>query len=264
MRYTQKDICHAFDVTRDTLRHYERLGIITPEIAPNGYRYYDDWQINLLWDAKRYQAMGFSLAQIRDMLHRNSLPEMQELIRLRKEDMERQLAYQTMALEEMRKFQSRLSGAEERLGVFAIRDLFEARFVPRREVHDLLFDERLDEAKHFVNANQAVCMPPCVYFPDAYGETYYWGFGMRTDRYQQLGGPESGFVTLPGVRALTTCIDAGERWSFSQALFADLLEEARRQGERPLGMLWGLLLTRTYDAGGGYHRYVEAILPLED
>ena len=30
MRYTQKDICRAFDITRDTLRHYEKLGIIQP------------------------------------------------------------------------------------------------------------------------------------------------------------------------------------------------------------------------------------------
>ena len=49
MRYTQKDVCRAFDIKRDTLRHYERLGIIEPEVDPsNGYRYYDDWQINLL------------------------------------------------------------------------------------------------------------------------------------------------------------------------------------------------------------------------
>ncbi|MBR3328096.1 MAG: MerR family transcriptional regulator [Atopobiaceae bacterium] len=55
MRYTQKNLCRAFDIKRDTLHHYERLGIIHPQIdAGNGYRYYDDWQINLLWECKRY------------------------------------------------------------------------------------------------------------------------------------------------------------------------------------------------------------------
>lgn len=74
MRYTQKDICKAFDVTRDTLRHYERLGILVPEVDPtNCYRYYDDWQISLLWECKRYQAMGFSLSEISQILHADLL-----------------------------------------------------------------------------------------------------------------------------------------------------------------------------------------------
>lgn len=63
MRYTQKDIRQKLGFTRDALRLYEKRGIIQPEIDPgNGYRYYDDWQMNLLWDCKYYQAMGFSLA----------------------------------------------------------------------------------------------------------------------------------------------------------------------------------------------------------
>jgi len=264
MRYTQKDICRAFDIKRDTLRHYERLGIISPEIGPNGYRYYDDWQINLLWDAKRYQAMGFSLAQIRDILHHNTLSEVQALVDAHSAQMEFEMAYKAMAVEEMRIFHERLSGAEGRLGVYAVRDIFEARFIPRREEHNLLFDEQLEESNRFVNANQAVCMPPCAYFPDAWGETYYWGCGMRTNWYLRLGGPPTGFVELPGGRALTTCVDAGERWNFGQALFTDLLNEAERRSERPRGTLWGLLLSRTYDEQGGYHRYIEAILPLED
>lgn len=262
MRYTQKDICRAFDIKRDTLRHYERLGIIEPEVAENGYRYYDDWQTNLLWDCKRYQAMGFSLAQIRDMLHHDSLADVQSLVDDRLERMERELAYQRMATEAMRSYRQMMEGVEERLGCYVIRELPEARFVPRREVHDLLLDERFSAAGHFVNENHPVCLPPCVHFPDAYGETYYWGFAMLTENYLALGGPEEGYVTLPAGRALTTCVDAGERWGFGRQLFEGLLEEAERLGEQPLGTIYGLLLARTYDEVGCYHRYVEAVLPL--
>lgn len=263
MRYTQKDVCRAFDIKRDTLRHYERLGIIEPEVAENGYRYYDDWQINLLWEAKRYQAMGFSLAQIRDILHRDSLADVQKRVSERERQLKHDLAYQAMGLESLASFREMIEGVEERMGAFALRELPEARFVPRREVHDLLLDERLREAGRFVNENQAICLPPVAHFPVAQGERYYWGFAMLSDCYIQLGGPEEGYVTLPAGRALTTCVDAGERWNFGQALFQGLLDEAERLGEQPLGMLYGFLLTRTYDEAGGYHRYVEAVLPLE-
>ena len=237
MRYTQKDVCRAFDIKRDTLRHYERLGIIEPEVAENGYRYYDDWQINLLWVQKRVSE--------------------------RERQLKHDLAYQAMGLESLASFREMIEGVEERMGAFALRELPEARFVPRREVHDLLLDERLREAGRFVNENQAICLPPVAHFPVAQGERYYWGLAMLSDRYIQLGGPEEGYVTLPAGRALTTCVDAGERWNFGQALFQGLLDEAERLGEQPLGMLYGFLLTRTYDEAGGYHRYVEAVLPLE-
>ncbi|MBQ6524884.1 MAG: MerR family transcriptional regulator [Atopobiaceae bacterium] len=263
MNYTQKDVCRACDIGRDTLRHYERLGIIEPEVAANGYRYYDDWQINLLWDCKRYQAMGFSLAQIRDMLHHDSLADVQNLIDKRMEEMERELAYRRMAVDSMRLYRTMLKGAAERQGTYVLRSLPETRFVPRREVHDLLMDERLEDSGRFVNENQAVCLPPCAYFPQANDERYYWGFAMFANYYRTLDGPEEGYVTLPSGPALTTCIDAGERWSFGRALFTGLLEEAERRGTRPRGMFFGLLLTRTYDEAGGYHRYVEAALPLE-
>lgn len=59
-------------------------------------------------------------------------------------------------------------------------------------------------------------------------------------------------------------MDAGERWGFGQHLFDGLLKEAERLGERMAGPMYGLLLTRTYDESGSYHRYVEAYLPLVD
>lgn len=265
MRYTQKDLCRAFDIRRDTLRHYERLGIIRPQIdAKNGYRYYDDWQINLLWECKRYQAMGFSLAQVHDILHHSSLAEVESSVNTRLGEMERELAYRTMALECMRAFREKLRDVEERLGRYEMCTFPAARFVARREVHHLLLDEHMSEAGSFVNQNQAVCLPPMAYFPDAHEERYFWGFAMTVDHYETLGGPKDGFVELPAYRALTTCVDAGERWGFGQRLFEGLLGEAERLGERPVGPLYGLLLSRTYDASGSYHRYVEAYLPLVD
>ena len=178
--------------------------------------------------------------------------------------MERELAYRTMALECMRAFREKLRGVEERLGCYEVCTFPAARFVARREVHDLLLDEHLSEAGSFVNRNQAVCLPPMAYFPDAHEERYFWGFAMTVDRYERLDGPADGYVELPAGRALTTCVDAGERWGFGQKLFEGLLGEAERLGERPAGPLYGLLLSRTYDASGSYHRYVEAYLPLVD
>ncbi len=263
MRYTQKDVCKAFDIKRDTLRHYERMGIIEPEIDPNnGYRYYDDWQINLLWDAKRYQAMGFSLAEVRDILHGDSLLDVQARVGQRESDLQEELAYLEKRISMIGSYRALLDSVDDHLGAYVLEESPAVRFVPRREMHDLLLGDQLTASGAFANAHQALSIP-CAHFPSISDELYYWGFAMLEDWYDELGGPDEGSMTLPAGPALTTCVDAGERWGFGLHLFDGLVAEARRLGKEPLGMLCGYLLTRTYDKDGGYHRYVEAMLPLK-
>lgn len=142
MRYTQKDICKAFDVTRETLRHYERLGILSPEVDPNnGYRYYDDWQINLLWECKRYQAMGFSLSEVSQILHSDTMGGLTQRIERRVDELEQELAYQRMRLEWIHDYRRLLRGATGLLGTYRVAQVRPMRYVARREVHDLLLDD---------------------------------------------------------------------------------------------------------------------------
>ena len=69
MLYTQKEMCQAFNITRNTLRHYEALGIIKPHIDErNGYRTYGFEEVHALHDCKVYQAMGYSLAEAKELI----------------------------------------------------------------------------------------------------------------------------------------------------------------------------------------------------
>lgn len=264
MRYTQKDICKAFDITRDTLRHYERLGIIAPEIDPdNGYRYYDDWQINLLWECKRYQAMGFSLSEVGQILHSDSMDGFASRIERRVDELEHELAYQKLRLEWARDYRRLLRRVNDLMGSYLVVNVRPLRYVARRELHNLMLDEELSAAGSFVNAHQAISSPFAL-FPEAGEDRYFWGFAMWADWYDLLGGPHEGSQELPGGRALVTCVDAGDRGGFGAELFAGLLEQAHALGERPAGPLYGYLLARTHGEDGTYHRFVEGMLPLLD
>lgn len=53
-------------ISRDTLRYYEKIGVITPPMrADNGYRYYGKTQLSELAFIKRGKAIGFTLAEIK-------------------------------------------------------------------------------------------------------------------------------------------------------------------------------------------------------
>ena len=52
-------------LSRDTLRYYEKIGILTPPLrASNGYRYYGKTQLKELAFIERGKAIGFTLAEI--------------------------------------------------------------------------------------------------------------------------------------------------------------------------------------------------------
>ena len=74
MKYTQRDICRILNITRETLRFYEKEGIISPEIDPvNRYRYYDDYQMYRIAECRRYQANEFSISEIWGIIFPNRI-----------------------------------------------------------------------------------------------------------------------------------------------------------------------------------------------
>ncbi|MGZ3748507.1 MAG: helix-turn-helix domain-containing protein, partial [Pseudobdellovibrionaceae bacterium] len=58
------------DVSPKALRLYEKMGLITSHArGENGYRYYDDSQVELAQRLKEFKNLGFSLAEIKSLLH---------------------------------------------------------------------------------------------------------------------------------------------------------------------------------------------------
>jgi MerR family copper efflux transcriptional regulator len=63
------DLAKACELSKDTLRYYERLGIITPpKRAANGYRQYGTQHIRELKFIKFAQSAGFELAKIKEAI----------------------------------------------------------------------------------------------------------------------------------------------------------------------------------------------------
>jgi len=67
--YTVSQLAHAADVGPDTVRYYEREGLLpSPRRTPAGYRQYDVGMIDRLLFIQGAQRLGLSLADIRDLL----------------------------------------------------------------------------------------------------------------------------------------------------------------------------------------------------
>ncbi|MDT8895114.1 MerR family transcriptional regulator [Halomonas sp. I1] len=63
------ELARRTGVTAETVRHYTREGLLAPERDPdNGYQRYDDTDLERLRFIQRARTLGFSVAEIRQIL----------------------------------------------------------------------------------------------------------------------------------------------------------------------------------------------------
>ncbi len=103
MKYTISEISSLLGVTTHMLRHYEKMGIINPEVdEKNGYRYYTVLDTRRFNMSRMLHSAGISLNTIADMLNGSYTPKEIENV------MRRQI-------DELEKEQKRLACAKEYL-----------------------------------------------------------------------------------------------------------------------------------------------------
>lgn len=79
--YKIGEISEIYDISRDSLMYYEKIGIIKPNRDDNGYRLYsisDIWRLNLI---KELKSLGFSFKMIKDYLENRDLNSTNKLLK---------------------------------------------------------------------------------------------------------------------------------------------------------------------------------------
>jgi DNA-binding transcriptional MerR regulator len=104
-------------LSRDTLRFYERSGLITPPArTPNGYRRYDEHTLVELRFIAAAREIGFTLAQIKEAVPKLKAPPaqcaaLQDGLRQRRAEIQEQMALGKRQLKRIDQLLLRLGGA---------------------------------------------------------------------------------------------------------------------------------------------------------
>lgn len=206
--------------------------------------------------------MGFSLAEVQEILQRETLGGLRERMAGRTEERERELRIKRLVLRETEHQLDNMRQIEGSLGTYRVVEYEGCLFVPKRRDHS--FDTKVTPATEFGNRNAGL-MAPYFWFPDISEPHYHWGYAMRASTYEALGEHvgTGHYEQFAGGPALMTYLDAGERGSFSRPLFQGLINEADARGLRYVGAIHGVLVARVHE-GERYHRYLRAYLPLVD
>ena len=104
------EVSRLYDVSPDTLRHYEKLGILKPEqTSDSGYRYYSNkqlWQLNII---RTLRKLDVSLPNIRDFMVDRTLDKSEEMLSFQVASIERQQRELSRLKKELKRRQSYLS-----------------------------------------------------------------------------------------------------------------------------------------------------------
>lgn len=78
--YTIGEISRLYHIGTDSIRYYERMGILEPVRGKNGYRYYSSqsiWRMNIIINLR---GLGFSVSRIRDYFQNRTVDSTKALL----------------------------------------------------------------------------------------------------------------------------------------------------------------------------------------
>lgn len=136
MNYSSTQLSTIGNVSKKTLRHYDKLNLLAPIInEENGYWYYDEDALNKLQLIRNLQLLGFTLKEIK-----NNLDNDCSLLRLNIGEKKRYLDEQMIQLEIAKRLLLKIEGKSDK-------DIYEAMNESFEEEHLEWYKKNLDETQ---------------------------------------------------------------------------------------------------------------------
>ncbi len=128
--YKINEISNLYNIGKDSLRYYEKIGLLKPKREENGYRLYsiqDIWRLNIIKDLR---SLNFSMDKIKDYLENrtvsNTLDILNEEIGIIEEKIQ-ELNFQKNTIK------ARIKSLTEDFAITKLEEI-EVKFLPERKV----------------------------------------------------------------------------------------------------------------------------------
>ena len=92
MKFSIGQVSKLFEISKDTLRHYDKIGILKPEVDENnGYRYYYEGDLEKLGLILETKYLGIPLSEIKETIESEDLKEYKNLIDKQEQSIKNQI-----------------------------------------------------------------------------------------------------------------------------------------------------------------------------
>lgn len=256
-------VSKLLNIPRDTLRYFEKEGIVVPKKnAENQYRYYNDWDINFLIEYKRYRGYGFNVEETKQILHKDTISDLQKRMVQNQERIKEKLQYYQYLYLRNEKYIQRLADVEKRIGCYHLTGMPEIDYFPIRYNRQYLCREDVAqmvtkwiEYFPFVDPIFVVKKPYDEDYECALSFSYAYNFNFSLPHNHLI-------VPVRKTKAINTVIVAGGEHTFSTKLVNHTLEYMKNHGFIPDGPIIGYYLARVHEKEG-YKRYLDIFVPVK-
>ena len=192
--YRIGDYAHFMGVSTDLLKHYEKLNLIRSQTAENGYRYYSFQQSAALLDCMRLQNYGLSLREMHAALYESSFDDVKKLLGEKIDDMEKQLHFQQLVINEHRRIAQWMEMMEDHETRIIIKESEPLYFLPQSHQRNFIQDDRISALlPAWVDAMPMV--KSCRLIPDeSSGQLPSWGLAVTHSALEALNLPVNDVV----------------------------------------------------------------------
>ena len=246
-KYSTKSICDIFGITRETLRHYERLGLLNPYINPeNGYREYSYWDVGALIDTLKYRSLGFSLADAKDALFNFDYPKIVESLEAHTEYFTNQIIQYTLLRKKALKDLEYLRFAKDHMNEIAEGSIEDFLFIP------YTIDSK---NKYFPPMQKAFAHSQFFTTALVCDNEHEYPFGLMTEKkYADFLNITDGII-IKGSPIVCHLIDIEGRDRVDEGCFDEFKAEISKRYSRVFDTIYALLVSRFYDKEKRYHQY---------
>lgn len=248
-KYSTKQICQIFNITRETLRHYERVGLLNPYVNPdNGYREYSYWDVSTIVDILKYRSLGFSLSDTRDAIFDMDFPHIVRMLEKHTEYYTNLIKQYELLLEKTTRDFAYLRGAMNHIGDITEGDTVDMFFIPYTT----------DPSNEYFTSMQTA-FDHSQFFSTALtinGENHDMDcYGLLTEKsYADFLGIDKG-ILIEKSHVVSQIIDIAGRNPIDETIVDDFKATIAKKYSRDFETVYAILISRFYDEEKRYHQY---------
>ncbi len=256
-KYSTKQICQIFNISRETLRHYERLGLLKPRINPaNGYREYNYWDISTIIDILKYRSLGFALSTTKDAIFDMDFPKIVDMLEDHTDHYKTLIRQYELLLDKTTRDFAYLRGAMDHIGDISENDTIDMFFIPYTTDQNNEYFASMQQA--FNNSqffSTALTIDGMHHDIDCYG--------LITEKtYADFLKINAG-VTIEKSHVVSQIIDVIGRKPIDETIADDFRASITKMYSKEFDTIYAILISRFYDTEKRYHQYFFLFSKLE-
>lgn len=248
MKYKAKDLCSYLNISRETLRYYEQVGFIHPEIdEETRYRSYSDHDIEKIAESRKYRSLDYSIKEIQSLSSVKNFEEYLEILEKKQQYYGNQSDY----------FQKLAKKNQDSLEILQFSDKLHFTIHVSREIYldlaykDMMtFEEEPNKYANFSNmpldsfafTDFAIQFTPEDFF--LHNSNFTGGTCFTAEWIDLLNIPTDRMEHIPKRKVLTVIIPTTTNFHFDKAISLDITNYMKKNHLTIVGNLLGIQVAK--------------------